>query len=279
MIPIRDAITSRRFPAITVSLILVNLLVFLYQSYLATQPALVNDWQPWEAEELSPPPAFDPQAYSLHVRTGKDPSVYPLSASDAFIAQYALVPAEFLRGVDLPPTIPVPIWLTLISSLFLHGGLMHLVGNMLYLWVFGDNVEDAMGRARFLLFYLLCGAAAAMAQIAFSPSSSIPLLGASGAIAGVLGAYLTLFPTARVLTLIPIFFFVRLVAVPAVLVLGIWFALQLFNGVGSLGVSSGVAWFAHIGGFLAGLALVFVFRRRSAPLVLWELLGRRRSGS
>lgn len=275
MIPIRDAITSRRFPAVTVSLIVINLLVFLYQGYLATQPPTLNDAAPWTDAGLYPPPGFDRQAYSAHIRAQRDPQVYPIAASDAFLAKYALVPAEFLRGTDLPPTIRIPIWITLFTSLFLHGGLMHLIGNMLYLWVFGDNVEDAMGRPRFLLFYLLCGAIAAMAQVAIAPASPIPLLGASGAIAGVLGAYLTLFPTARILTLIPIFFFIRLIAIPAVVVLGIWFALQVLNGVGSLGATSGVAWFAHIGGFAAGLALVPLLRRAGVPLPLWRLLTRR----
>lgn len=192
------------------------------------------------------------------------------------MVQYALVPAEFLKGVDLPPTIPIPVFLTLFTSMFLHGGLVHLLGNMLYLWIFGDNVEDAMGHVKFLLFYFLCGVAAAFAQIAIDPGSAIPQIGASGAIAGVLAAYFMLFPYSRVLTLIPVFFFLRLVAVPAVFLLGFWFILQIISGAGSLGSAGGVAWFAHIGGFLAGGLFVFAFRRRGVPVVLWQVLRRRR---
>lgn len=154
---------------------------------------------------------------------------------------------------------------------------MHLLGNMLYLWIFGDNVEDAMGPVRFLLFYLLCGAAAALAQIAVDPGSAVPLIGASGAIAGTLAAYFMLYPQARVLTLIPIFFFLRLISVPAVFFLGVWFLLQVISGAGSLGAGGGVAWFAHIGGFVTGMLLVFVFRRRGVPITLWRTIRRGRT--
>jgi len=146
---------------------------------------------------------------------------------------------------------------------------------MLYLWIFGDNVEDAMGHARFLIFYLVCGVVAAFAQMAIAPHSPVPQIGASGAIAGVLGAYLMLFPYARILTLIPIFFFIRLVAIPAVFLLGFWFIWQILSGAGTLGSNGGVAWFAHLGGFIAGGILVFWFKRRGVPVVLWESLRRR----
>ena len=275
MIPLRDYRPSRTVPVVTVALIILNLLVFLYQGYLGTQGTVLNDGIAWQDRGLAPP-AFDPRSYQTHLLAGGTSRLYPLSRDDYFVVQYALVPAEFLKGVDLPPTIPIPIWFTLITSMFLHGGLVHLLGNMLYLWIFGDNVEDAMGHTRFLGFYLVCGVAASFAQIAISPDSGIPQIGASGAIAGVLAAYFMLFPQSRVLTLIPIFFFIRLAAVPAVFLLGFWFILQVLSGAGSFGTAGGVAWFAHIGGFLAGGLLVFLFKRRGVPVVLWQMLRRGR---
>jgi membrane associated rhomboid family serine protease len=281
MIPIRDMIRSRRFPVVTVSLIVINLLVFLYQGYLGTRDPLWDNWSDeryaWIRAGHEYPPIFDPSyAYSTLRLPGQSVSTYAIAQDDWFLMQYALIPAELLGGVDLPPTTPIPIWLTLLSSMFMHGGVLHVLGNMLYLWIFGDNVEDAMGPIRFLLFYLLCGAVASAAQIAIAPGSSVPLIGASGAIAGVLAAYFMLYPYAKVLTVIPIFFFLRLIAVPAVFLLGFWFILQVISGAGSLGSSGGVAWFAHIGGFVAGLVLVFPFRRRSIPVVLWQSIRRRR---
>jgi membrane associated rhomboid family serine protease len=158
--------------------------------------------------------------------------------------------------------------LSFLTSLFLHGGFMHIAGNMLYLWIFGNNVEDSMGRGRFLVFYLLTGVIASAAQVLASPSSPVPTIGASGAIAGVLGAYIVLFPNARVQTLIFLGYFARMAHLPALLVLGFWFVLQLFNGLMAFGVAQvgGVAWFAHVGGFVAGLLLVRLFtlgRRQS----------------
>jgi membrane associated rhomboid family serine protease len=161
---------------------------------------------------------------------------------------------------------PDPPYYTLVTSAFLHGGWLHLGGNMLYLWIFGNNVEDAMGHLGFLVFYLLCGAAAALAQVALQPTSTVPMVGASGAIAGVLGAYLVLYPRARILALVPMGFFTQLAEVPAVLFLPLWFLLQLLYGIASLGVQTqvggGVAFWAHVGGFVAGVLLVRVFARR-----------------
>jgi len=153
---------------------------------------------------------------------------------------------------------------TLLTSVFIHGGFMHILGNMLYLWIFGNNVEDVMGRPKFVLFYLLCGVLAGLSQVAADPLSRIPAIGASGAIAGVLGAYLVLFPRARVATLVFLGLFFRIARLPAVLVLGFWFVLQLLNGMLALTTfeSGGVAWFAHIGGFVAGVLLVWLFARR-----------------
>jgi len=282
MIPIRDLLHSRRFPVVTVSLIVINLLIVLYQGYLGTREPLWDNWTDeravWTQEGHESPPIFDPYyAYTTRRLPGQSPMTYAISQDDWFLMQYALVPDEFLGGVDLPPKIPIPIWLTLFTSMFLHGSILHVLGNMLYLWVFGDNVEDAMGPVRFLIFYLLCGTVASFSQIAVGAGSSVPLVGASGAIAGVLAAYFMLYPYARVLTIIPIFFFLRLVPIPAVFLIGFWFVLQLISGAGALGTTTGVAWFAHIGGFLAGLLLVFLFRRRGVPVTLWNTLRRGRT--
>jgi membrane associated rhomboid family serine protease len=156
------------------------------------------------------------------------------------------------------------------TSMFLHGGLFHIGGNMLYLWIFGNNVEDTLGHGRFLVFYLLSGVAAALAQTVINPGSRVPMIGASGAVSGVLGAYLLLFPYARVLTLITFGFFIRIVPIPAMLVLGFWIVVQAMNGLITFGTPDrgGVAWFAHIGGFVAGLGLLLVFRPRR-PRQAW----------
>jgi len=176
----------------------------------------------------------------------------------AFFETYGLVPARILG--------PDPPYYTLFTSMFLHGGWLHLVGNMLYLWIFGNNVEDATGHLGFLVFYVLCGLAAAFAQILIQPASQVPMVGASGAIAGVLGGYLVLYPRARILALVPLGLFLHLIEVPAVLFLPMWFLLQLVYGIASLGVRSefggGVAFWAHIGGFVAGLVCIRMFARR-----------------
>ena len=281
MIPIRDILPSRRFPAVTIALIAINLLVFLYQGYIGTRPPLLGDWRwvqtAWEESGLEPPPSFAPRRIELPPPLfGTVTTRFPIAQDELFISRYALIPGELLSGSDLPPAIPIPIWLTLFTSLFLHGGLMHILGNMLYLWIFGDNVEDAMGPGRFLFFYLACGLAASATQIAIAPTSTVPVIGASGAIAGVLAGYFMLFPQARVLTLIPIFFFIRLIAVPAVFLLGFWFILQVINGAGSLGTEGGVAWFAHIGGFIAGAILVIPLRRKGVPLGIFRMFRPRR---
>jgi membrane associated rhomboid family serine protease len=154
---------------------------------------------------------------------------------------------------------------SLFTSMFLHGGFLHIAGNMLYMWVFGNNVEDRMGPVVFLIFYLTAGVVAAYAQALPNPDSTTPLVGASGAIAGALGAYLVMFPSARVLTLVPIFFFLQLIELPAVFVLGFWFVLQAFQGVGSVQADTGVAWFAHVGGFVFGALVALLFYRRPRP--------------
>ncbi len=182
----------------------------------------------------------------------------------SFIGAFSLVPARLLHAGTMLPG-PVPVGITIFTSQFLHGGLLHLIGNMLYLWIFGNNVEDAMGRSRFIVFYLLCGAMASMAHALMNAQSNIPMIGASGAISGILGAYVLLHPRARVLTLFTLGFFIRMIEVPAMMVLGFWFVFQFLNAVVAKG-AGGVAWYAHIGGFLAGLALIVLFKRSDVPL-------------
>ncbi len=181
------------------------------------------------------------------------------------IIRLATIPYEITHFRSLDPEVRVPPWLTLLTAMFIHGSLFHLLGNMLYLWIFGNNVEDVLGGIRYLLFYFICGLAASLTHIAFHPDSRVPMVGASGAIAGVLGAYFILFPGARVLTLVFFFFFIRIVPIPAGLVLGLWFLMQVLN----VGLGGGVAWFAHIGGFLAGVLLIRLQSRRRRRYYSW----------
>jgi membrane associated rhomboid family serine protease len=219
MIPLRDVIPSRTTPVVTIGLIALNVLVFLYQLSLGES---VND----------------------------------------FILYYGLIPAAFS-------------WVAVLTSMFLHGGLLHVGGNMLYLWIFGDNVEDRMGHGRFLVFYVLCGVAAALAQTALNPDSVVPMVGASGAIAGVMGAYFVLYPHSRIVTLVPLFLFFQVMEIPAIFFLGFWFLLQFLSGVGSIATAvggepaGGVAFWAHVAGFLAGVSGVIVFRRPERQRVEW----------
>lgn len=188
-----------------------------------------------------------------------------LSARQEFYAvhSFGFIPAVFFDVRDLPPELAVvPSTVTVFTSMFMHGGWLHLLGNMVYLWVFGNNIEDACGHGRFLAFYLLCGTAAALVQAAANPDSTIPMVGASGAISGILGAYLVLFPHARVYVLIP-FFIIFMYYLPAKWLLGFWFVFQLISGLGADPETGGVAFWAHIGGFVAGMALIFVFRDRN----------------
>ncbi|HEX7045520.1 MAG TPA: rhomboid family intramembrane serine protease [Burkholderiales bacterium] len=183
------------------------------------------------------------------------------------VVSLGVIPATLLGGAELPVDLRlIPPEATVFTSMFMHGGLLHLAGNLLYLWIFGDNVEDAMGHGRFLVFYLACGIAAALAQALPDPDSTIPMIGASGAISGVLGAYLLLYPRARVLVLIPLGFFSQIVHLPAVVVLGLWFVLQLVSSLLAGAGQGGVAFGAHVGGFVAGMALVPLFKRARVPL-------------
>jgi len=177
----------------------------------------------------------------------------------AFIHSWGVVPYFVVRHSQ-----DLRVLLTLLTAMFLHGGFLHLIGNMLYLWIFGNNVEDTLGAFRFALFYIACGLVGNLVQTAISPNSRVAIVGASGAIAGVLGAYLLLFPQAQIYTLLTLGYVIRIVKLPAVAVLGFWIVVQFMSGLASLGVvqAGGVAWFAHIGGFLTGLALAYPFRGR-----------------
>ena len=227
MIPLRDANPTRRAPVVTIGLVAACVAAFAYE--LWTQS------------------------------TGGD------AALDQLFTTYGLVPATVVSSVKaggigaLLGDGAVPI----LTSMFLHGGWIHLIGNMLYLWIFGNNIEDRFGRIGFLLFYLFGGAMAAITQVWIDPTTTVPIIGASGAIAAVLGAYLVLYPRARVLSLVYLGFFYQLLQVPALIVLGMWFVLQLVDGLASLGVpasNGGVALFEHIGGFVAGAGIAAIIR-------------------
>jgi membrane associated rhomboid family serine protease len=218
MIPLRDVIPSRTKPGVTISIIIINISVYLFQ-------------------------------VGLNERT-----------QELFIYSFGVVPAYFTVG-------------SIFSSMFVHGGLAHLLGNMLFLWIFGDNVEDRMGHLRYVFFYLACGFVAAVSQVVLEPQSLVPMVGASGAIAGVMGAYLVLYPHSRVLMLFP--FPVFLFELPAIAFLGLWFVVQFLNGIGQLPVfqqdqiSGGVAFWAHVMGFVTGLILVLLLRRPERTRVEW----------
>jgi hypothetical protein len=221
MIPLKDNIPSRTFPFVNISLIILNIVVFLYEVSLGP--------------------------YLEH-----------------FIFHFGVIPHKFILLLSSDTFYPAATFLPLFTSLFLHGGWLHLLGNMLYLWIFGDNVEDVLGHARYLIFYLLCGIGAGMTHIITQSVSQVPTIGASGAIAGVMGAYFVLFPKARVVTLVPIFFFIQLIEIPAFFFLAFWLIMQLFSGTfsGSSAYSGGIAFWAHIGGFACGMLLLLFFRRR-----------------
>lgn len=196
-------------------------------------------------------------------------------AVDSAVCNFGLIPGGVLQrvqpgtGVELGPGVfctvdPGPQYWTVLTSMFMHGGWMHLIGNMVFFWVFGNNIEDAMGHARFIVFYLLCGIAAAATQVAITPNSTVPMVGASGAISGILGAYLVLYPRVRVHAILPLVFYVTTIALPAYVMLGYWIVLQVLSSLPSLGAQQGggTAFFAHIGGFVAGLVLIRLFAKR-----------------
>lgn len=188
-------------------------------------------------------------------------------AADDVATAYGMVPAVLFGYADLPARLHrVPAWATIFTSMFLHGGWLHLLGNMLYLWLFGRGVEGAIGSFRYLVFYLLCGVAAGLTQAIMDPSSEVPMIGASGAIAGTLGAYLLLYPRANVVVFVWLIIFVRLISVPAVILLGFWFLMQLLNALSVQSGEPGVAFWAHIGGFVLGMVLILFFRRSGVAM-------------
>ena len=231
LIPIRDDNPTRTFAYVTAAIIVVNVLVWLLEPSLGS---------------------------------GASPQLA------AFFYKWGLVPREIATGggVVTPDTIEVcggtcklgSPYYSIITTMFLHGGFLHLAGNMLFLWVFGNNIEDTLGPVKFTIFYLACGIAASLAHIAANPASVVPTVGASGAVAGMLGAYIVLFPRARVTTIVPIFFFWQFIRLPAALVLGYWFLSQFFIGATQQFGGEGVAWMAHVGGFIAGAGLMLAYR-------------------
>jgi membrane associated rhomboid family serine protease len=258
LIPLKDNIPTGRFPILTVLLIVANIGVFLWQ---ISQPSAPNSSDSPHIEGLSQQDentlTYGAIPYRL-THPGKECGV----AGSKIICQGS--PAyPRSEKLDSPPW-----WVTIFTSMFMHGGILHIAFNMLFLWIFGNNVEDSMGRGRFVLFYLLAGIVAAYAQALLDTNATLPAIGASGAIAGVLGGYLLLYPHARVLTLVFIIFFVTLIEIPAVIMLGIWFVLQFLPAIGQLATpdvsttGGGVAYFAHIGGFVFGLAGIKLFANR-----------------
>jgi len=250
MFPLKDNIPTRRFPVLTVALIAINVVMFFVfqQAELSFGGADVDQENVIEYGAIP---------YEI---THPGEQCVPSGPESLACGESAAVERE--AGRSLAPTI-----LTVFTSMFMHGGLLHIIGNMLFLWIFGNNIEDSMGRVKFLVFYLLGGIAALLAQTAIGPDSAIPTIGASGAVAAVLGAYALLYPRARVVTLVFIIFFVTVLELPALLVLGLWFLLQLFYGSAELtqpvaGGGGGVAYFAHIGGFVFGLVLIKLFADR-----------------
>ena len=220
MIPIRDRNPSGTFPYVTIGIIIINVLIFLYELSLG-------------------------------------------SGLGEFIMKFGVVPLKVSYYSQVPDLTFINTFFPFISSMFLHGGFIHLIGNMWFLWIFGDNIEDKLGHFKFIAFYFLCGIIASSVHVFFNSQSNVPCVGASGAIAGVLGAYMVTFPRARVVTIVPLFVFIQVMELPAIVVLGFWFVIQFFNGAASITASAsgaGVAWWAHIGGFAAGVIILYIIR-------------------
>ena len=220
MIPVRDRNPSGTFPYVTIGIITLNICIFLYELSLGSDLAI-------------------------------------------FVYQYGVVPSKITHYFQTHDSIPINTFFPFLSSTFLHAGVLHLIGNMWFLWIFGDNIEDKLGHFKYFVFYILCGAIASSVHVFFNSESQLPCIGASGAIAAVLGAYMITFPRARVTTIIPIFIFIQIIELPAVIVLGFWILIQFFSGTMSSTASAsggGVAWWAHIGGFVSGIILFTTIR-------------------
>ena len=221
MIPLKDTIQSHTFPVVNITLIAINSFMFLVEIWLGPQ-------------------------------------------LQQFIQVFGVIPARYFELAQTDPGNVIGRFLPIFTSMFLHGGWVHIIGNMWFLWIFGDNVEDRMGHVRYLIFYLLSGIGAALFHIYMNPSSTVPTIGASGAISGVMGAYFLFFPASRIITLVPIFFFVEIIELPALLFIGYWIILQFFGGAIALSAAhqaGGVAWWAHVGGFLTGMVLAPFFKQ------------------
>jgi len=220
MIPIRDRNPSGTFPYVTIGIIVINILIFLYELSLG-------------------------------------------SGLGEFIMKFGVVPLKVSYYSQASDLTFINTFFPFISSMFLHGGFVHLIGNMWFLWIFGDNIEDKLGHFKFIAFYFLCGIIASSVHVFFNSQSNVPCVGGSGAIAGVLGAYMVTFPRARVVTIVPLFVFIQVMELPAIVVLGFWFVIQFFNGAATITASTsgaGVAWWAHIGGFAAGVIILYIIR-------------------
>jgi membrane associated rhomboid family serine protease len=256
MIPIGDSLRTRTVPYVNIAIIAINILVFLYELTLDSSRGLL----------------LDPSRGLVET----------YSELDRFFSEWGTIPACVSDLMGLNPDVAQQTLGTIcergnntltspLTAMFMHAGWLHLLGNMLFLWIFGDNVEEAMGHFRYLVFYLLCGLGASMTHVLVNANDVVPSIGASGAIAGVMGAYLMLYPRATVAVLFPIFLIFWAIPVPAVLLIGVWFVMQVFSGAASIGADvvgggGGVAWFAHIGGFVLGLLLAYPFRRRRPSL-------------
>ena len=278
MIPFKDNIPTLRLPVVTLALIALNVIAFIWQLSYPTDPKL----------EKAGFGAIDQSALEMGaipyriLNPGEDPGCAVGAVNDSGAAGVVCQGTSDYRqaeqrGEESPGLTPIPIdqlawWLTLFTSMFLHGGFLHIAGNMLFLWVFGNNIEDSMGRAKFLVFYLLAGLVAVYSQAVVSPESTAPTIGASGAVAGVLGGYALLFPKARVLSLVVLVFFFTVIEVPALVMLGLWFVLQFVPALEQVAVDTGgqggVAYMAHVGGFLFGLAAIRLFVRKKPPAAM-----------
>jgi membrane associated rhomboid family serine protease len=270
VLPLKDNIPTARFPVITVALIVINVAIFIWQLNFPTDEKLDQvGFGSIDQSSLE----YGAIPYRITHTDSRDCVIGGVPNSQNQLEAGVVCPGtkDFDRAVAIgredPQAVPIPIdqapwWETLFTSMFMHGGFLHIAGNMLFLWVFGNNIEDRLGRVKFLIFYLLAGLIAVYTQALIDPGSTAPTIGASGAIAGVLGAYALLFPKARVLTLIFIIFFVTLVEIPALILLAIWFVLQFVPALGQVAVQTGggegVAYFAHVGGFLFGLAVAAI---------------------
>jgi membrane associated rhomboid family serine protease len=260
---------------VTVALIVINVAVFVWQFTLSSDPNSSSDPRiPGLSQRDEANLTYGAIPYRL-THPGKDCAVgdVPAAAGGARGSSLQVVcegTAEYQDAEKVVPLESVPWWATVFTSMFMHGGILHIAFNMLFLWIFGNNVEDSMGRGRFVLFYLLGGVVAAYAQALLTADSTVPAIGASGAVAGVLGSYLLLYPRARVLTVVLIIFFVTIIEIPAVILLGIWFVLQFLPALGQVTTNAtggeGIAYWAHVGGFAFGLLAIKLFARRVKTL-------------